>query len=214
MASAQGAMGGGALVNLSSMKRVDSLGLSLSGMNLAATVTSQVVYPDRYRADIMLPFGEMVQAVDGETAWSKSPEGIQDIGGKDAEDMRLGILEDPQYLLGHFDQFQLQSLDPETVGETETQVVLIWISDEKWMKLYFDAVSSVLVKSDSMAKHMMTQALGLQETFYENPKDFGGIIFAQKSRTTHDGEELMSAEVQSVEINPTVDASVFAKPQS
>ena len=214
LAQARKALGGAALEGLSSLKRSDAVAMSMQGMTFNVSVSTQTIYPDRTRADMKLPFGEVIQVVDGEKCWVKSPQGLQDVTGEQAQDMRQGILEDPHYILGHFDDFAVQALEPEAAGEKEAQVVLVWVSDDDWMKFYVDPVDGTLLRTASMGKHPMTQASAVQESTYEGWKDFGGILFPQKVLVTHGGEELMTMEVQSVEVNPSIDESVFAKPQS
>ena len=99
-------------------------------------------------------------------------------------------------------------------GENMTEVVLVWISESKWSKLYFDPLSHMLVKQAEMSTNMMTQAMGLQETTYDAYKEFGGIQYATKAVVTHGGEPMMTVETQSITVNPTVDDAVFVKPQS
>ena len=82
----------------------------------------------------------------------QSPQGIEDMGEDDARKSREGILGDAHYIMGHIDAYQVQSLESEMVGETNAEVVLVWISETKWSKLYFDPVSHMLLKQASPEK--------------------------------------------------------------
>ncbi len=93
-------------------------------------------------------------------------------------------------------------------------MVLVWLSDKKWVKLYFDPTSHMPLKQADMAKHMITQTMGLQESTFSDWKDYGGILFPQKVSVTHGGEPLMTVDTQSIELNPKIDLAIFAKPQS
>lgn len=214
LAAAQKAHGGSALTALTAVERADKASLTVQGMALAIDVKSTTVFPDRTRAEMQLPFGKVVQVVSPDVSWVQSPQGIEDMGADDAAKSREGILGDSHYIIGHLDEFQVQALENEMVGEINADVVLVWITEEKWTKLYFDPVSSLLVKQAEMNANMMTQAMGLQESTYDSYKEFGGIQYATKSVVTHGGEPLMTVETQSIVVNPKVDDAIFAKPQS
>jgi hypothetical protein len=214
LAAAQKAHGGMALVSLASVERADKASLTVQGMALGIDVQSVTVFPDRTRAEMQLPFGKVVQVVSPEGSWVQSPQGLEDMSESDAEKSREGILGDSHYVMGHYDAFQVQALESEMVGDTNADVVLVWINDDKWTKLYFDPVTHLLVKQAEMSTNMITQAMGLQESTYDSYKEFGGILYPMKSTVTHGGEPLMSVETQSITVNPTVDDSIFAKPQS
>ena len=214
LAAARDAMGGAKLTGLKSMIRSESITLSVQGMEMAASMTAQVEYPTRMHVSISLPFGEMLQVVDENGGWMKGPQGIQDMGGDEADDMRSNMLQDPYYILGHFDGFEVQALEGEEVDGTVSNVVLVRIDDEKWVKLYFDAATNLIQKSASMEKHPMTQTPGLMELSFGDFKAVSGIQFAHSTTTTHGGEPFMSAETTKVEVNGTLDDAAFAKPSS
>ncbi len=214
LAAARQAHGGNAVSGVTSMKRSDSIGITMGGMELAATSNTTILYPDQMHTALMLPFGEMLQVVGKDAVWNKSPQGIQDITGDDAQDQRLQIMEDPIYVLGNFDNFQVQALANETVNDVETKVVLVWLSEEKWYKMFFDSASNVLVKAEAMGKHPMNQTPGLQEFFFSNVKKIGGVNIPHATEVVHAGEKIFTVETTKIELNPRVDASLFEKPAS
>lgn len=214
LASAQTAMGGKALAALKSLRVSQSLGLNIQGMSLSASATRAVVYPDKLHMTVKLPFGEMIQAIDGASAWVKTPQGTQDVTGDDAQEMTLSLLADPFYLLGHYDQYEVQALAGESVADAEANVVLARLSDTKWIKLYFDGKSNLLVKTSTMGKDMVTQVPGLQETFYQDLRTVAGVKIPHKARMLQAGQEQMTQEITAVEVNPKIDGGLFTRPQS
>lgn len=170
LAGAQKAMGGAQLAAMKSVRRADSVALTVQGMNLAATVTNQAVYPDRSHTAIQLPFGEMLQVLDGASGWSKSPQGMQDMTGDQIAETRTQLLQDPHYILGRFDSYQVQSLESADVEGKPASVVLVRLDEKDWTKLFFDASSNLLIKSESMGMNPMTGAPGLMESFYGDYK--------------------------------------------
>jgi zinc protease len=214
LASAQTAMGGKALRDLKALRVSESVGLSIQGMSLSASTTQSIIFPDKMHASIKLPFGEMIQVLNGSSGWAKGPQGIQDVTGGDAEDLTNAVLTDPLYLLGHYDQFQVQALQGEKVGDVAADVVLARVGDKKWIKLYIDTQSKVLLKTSTMGKDLVTRSPGLEETFYSDVRAVGGLNVPHKSRTLHAGQEQMSREVTSFEVNPKIETSLFVRPQS
>lgn len=212
---ARAAKAHGKVEKLAAQRRVDAVDMSMGGMSMSATVTTVVDYPDQMHVTIGgLPFGEMQQVVGKDAVWAKSPQGIQDVPGDQAAKMRADILKDPIYLLGTYDGFQVQSLPNQMVEDQDCEVVLVRLDDDRWIKVFFDAASSVLVKTETMGDHPMTQAPGLQETFYKDLRDVAGIKVPYHMTTLHDGEQLFDMKAAEVEINPSVDGSIFAKPSS
>lgn len=214
MAAAAQVHGGAVLNSLKGLQRDISVGLSMGGMDMAASMKTFVSYPNRFYMSMTLPFGEILQVIDGDTAWMKTPQGIQDMPSADAADAKLQILADPFYLLGHFDSFQLQALEDEDVEGSNAHVILLWLDDEEWQKLYIDAASNKLVKVTSKGKHPMTQAPGIQETFLAAHKKVDGMLVPMNSYMLHDGEKVMSFEITKFVVNPKIDDAIFVKPAS
>jgi predicted Zn-dependent peptidase len=214
LAGAQGAMGGGSLTAMKTIAQDAQVGLSIQGMELSATLSAKVGWPDRAHTTINLPFGEMLQVVDAQGGWSKSPQGMEDMSADDAETARLKILQDPYFVLANFDGFAVQALDAEEVEGVVADVVLVWITETSWEKLYFDASSHRLMKTAAMEDHPMMGTPGLMESFYSEFKPVSGIDFAHKVRITHGGEPLMELTMTNIEVNVTIDDAIFAKPSS
>ncbi len=217
LAGAQKAHGGKALTNLKSLVSVDAVTISVQGMSIPAKVTTTVVFPDRMLVKFASPmFGESTQAVSASGGWAKSAQGLMDMDAADAADTRGEIISNPLYVLGHFDGYPVQLLDSETVDGVAADVVLVWTNDSEgeWTKMYFDPSTSVLIRTQSRGKNPITQTPAISETVYSDYKAFGGVQQAQTRKTSFDGEEVFSAELESFEVNPKVDDSIFEKPAS
>jgi zinc protease len=217
LAAARQAHGGNALKNLRSLVAIDAVTISVQGMSIPAEVTNTVVFPDRMVVKFASPmFGESYQAVNTSGGWTKSPQGVVDMSESDAAEMRAQIVSNPLYVLGHFDEFPVQLLEPETVDGVRADVVLVWTDDSagEWTKMYFDPSTRVLIRTQSRGNNPLTQAPALSETIYEDYGAFGGVQQARSRRTSFDGEEIIAAETKSFEVNAKVDDSVFLKPAS
>jgi hypothetical protein len=216
LAAGRAAHGGAVLGTIESMSNKASLSLSVQGMDLAATVETYVIYPDRMANKINLPFGEVLQVVNRDSGFSKSPQGIQDTTGDDLVEARSQIVEDPLYLLGHYDSFPVQLLESEDVDGTTCDVVLVWIDDTagRWLKMYFDPTTHQLVRTQQKSKHMVTQTPGIAHTDYSDFRDVAGAKAPFKFVNYFDGELLIDGEVTEMKLNPDIDESVFERPAS
>lgn len=216
LAAAKAAHGGAKLASIESMKQSASISLSVQGMNMGATVQSTTVFPDRLASTISLPFGEVIQVIDGDTGFAKSPQGMQELAGDQLADARAQIVEDWAYLLGHYDNFPVQLLESEDVDGVSCDVVLVWTDDsnDRWIKLYFDPSSHVLVRTQQKDKHMVTQTPGISHTDYSDLREIDGIKAPHAWVTWFDGEKLVEAELTGLEVNPEVDETIFERPAS
>lgn len=217
LAAAQTAHGGATLKSLKSLRQSASLSISVQGMNLAASVEANFIFPDRMANKINLgAFGEMQQVVDGDTGFNASAQGVQEITGDDLADARSQIVEDTLYLLGHYDSFPVQLLPSEEVNGKTCDVVLVWIDDtaERWLKMYFDPSTKQVVRTEQKAKHMVTQTPGIAHTDYSDIRPVAGAKVPHKFVNYFDGEVLIEGEITKVELNAKIDESVFARPAS
>ena len=151
-----------------------------------------------------------------ESGWAKSPQGLVDMDAETYASQQREIIADPLYVLGHFDQFPVQQLPSEDVDGVTADVVLVWIDDaaDKWKKFYFDPSSHVLLRTQSKQRNMMTQVMGIGHVEFSGLKDVDGIMVPHEQIGYFDDEKLYDLSVESIEVGPTIDMSVFEKPAS
>lgn len=216
LAAAKAAHGGAKLNSVESLRQTATMTLSVQGMELPASVESNYIFPDRMANAINLPFGEVLQVVDGDTGFSKSPQGMQDMGPDELTEARAQIVEDTFYLLGNFDGFPVQALESEDVNGTTCDVVLVWIDDtnDRWLKMFFDPTTNQIVRTEQKSKNMVTQAPGMGHTEYSDVRDVNGVKVPHKFVNYFDGEKVIDGEVTSFELNVTIDESLFERPAS
>jgi hypothetical protein len=57
----------------------------------------------------------------------------------------------------------------------------------------------------------MTQAPVTQKVLYQDYRQMGGILVAKQFTITHDDELFATGQVELFELNPAVDANLFAR---
>jgi len=217
LAAAQTAHGGAVLTGLNSMRQTAALTLMVPGMGeMGATVEMNIIFPDRLANKLNLPFGEVLQVVNGDTGFTRSPQGTEDITGDDLADARAQIIEDTFYLLGHYDGFPVQLLDSEEVSGTVCDVVLVWIddTDDRWLKMYFDSSTNLIVRTQQKGDNPFSQTPGMLHTDFSGIQKVDGVMAPFASTTYFDGEKIIGTEVTALEINPSIDESIFERPAS
>jgi hypothetical protein len=115
----------------------------------------------------------------------------------------LPLLSDPAY--------QLTTLGEEKVNNRTAIGVKVTMKGHKDLRLYFEHDTGLLIKAeftrdDSSAKEV------LQENFYGDFKDFGGIRWWTRLAVFRDGKKMMEAELVDVKYLDKIDESEFTKP--
>ncbi|NNF06135.1 MAG: hypothetical protein HKN21_05190, partial [Candidatus Eisenbacteria bacterium] len=177
--------------------------------DIKANVTT--VLPNKVAAILNLPFGEMRQVFDGENGFMASPQGTQDMPSADKEDTMKQMFRDLVGLVQGISSgdYEVQYLGTEQVDGADADVVMVSNGDYS-TKLYLDAASHMPVKQSYRGKTMMGPAA--MEEMYSMWKPIEGVMFPFKTVTMADGEEFTVARVTAVEVNGTVDESMFDKP--
>ncbi|HXU18530.1 MAG TPA: c-type cytochrome [Terriglobales bacterium] len=116
----------------------------LAGRSLSAEILTKE--PNRQIMVIHLPNGDSITAYDGEAGWTAGPNRrVHDISAVEVESARVETdLHLPLDLKRMFSQ--LQSTEPEKVGDFEAYVLSAMNSGELASKFYFDQGSGLLIR--------------------------------------------------------------------
>lgn len=161
-------------------------------MNVEVQKTTQ--YPSSEQTVMKTPMGEMTIVATGEGGFMLAPDGgARDLPSSQREE-------------------QIRSLRGELIPLLATSPNATYRSDEPGVlqigtaKLYVDPATGRVLRK------VATTARGEQVTEYSDWKRIGDLNLPSKFRTTRNGEEVGSGEIQSVEFNVPVDPALFKKP--
>jgi hypothetical protein len=212
MAKTAKAVGGKKLAGIKGYSTEMSLDLEIQGMALTFGIEQTIVYPDKYKSVQKTPFGEMVQAYDGEAAWMQGPMGVQDVPGDGLDAMKEEISGSLITLLRDPGVYTCQVLEQEELDGVLCDRVYV-PGDGSAFTLYFiDAATSFVVMEQGKGEDPMTGSPVQQKIKYADYKDFGGYMRPGTITILHDDEHFAAGEMKAFAVNPKLDDGYFAKP--
>ena len=200
-----------AIRDVKTLKAEMDASISIQGMQLDIATSEVRVYPDKVYSTQVLPFGQgtAIQVVNGETGWMKDPRGLQDMPEDQLSEAKAEMFRNRLWLLGHFEDLNIQALDP--IQEDGIQLNRVFVRNDlvKEFMLFFDS-DGALVRMDYMGKG--PQGPVKASTRYVTFMEVDGIMFPSTIELYHDGEIFLTGTTTSVEVNPEVDMTIFDKP--
>ena len=163
-----------------------------------------VRYPDTLRQEMTLPMGKITTVLSPAGSFVITPMGTQDLPGSQRDqavaDLKSEVInvlknaENPRYTF--------------SAGATENGArVLAVNADGATVRWHVDPATGRILRT------IRSGSQGETVTEYTEWKKFGALNFATASQMTRGGEKAGDMRVTNVEVNPTIDASAFARPQ-
>jgi hypothetical protein len=206
-------VGGRAAVDkVQSLRRVMSTAIKTPDgamMNMNMTMFTRYGQPAQ-RVVMTTPMGEVVRVVTADGAFVSTAMGVQDLPSSQ-RDAGLGELRTELLSIlqnSGNPKFTFTAAGTEKVNGVDAQVLEI-NADGSALKWYVEP-SGRLLRTVSRASGPMP---GEQMTDWADWKSFGGINLPTKAKMTRNGETVAEAEMSEAEVNPTLDANAFVKPQ-
>ncbi len=171
-----------------------------------------VAFPDRSWQKLATPMGEITIVTTPSAAFMAAPQGTQDLPESQKEEAMKEIRRDEIFVAQHADdpKYTFTASGTAKVGDVDAQVLDV-NADGALVRWYVDPQTGRILRSSANIVDMAGPAEQILD--FSRWKEFGGISFATKGKITRDGQDGGSVEVEDVEINPTVDAKLFDKPQ-
>jgi Peptidase M16 inactive domain len=211
LAAAQAA-GGDALQSVATLSFSENGTLHNPRGDRQLGVTWQVSYPDRSFGEVNLGGATIQQVCDGKSSWLKFPDGIHDTSNMIAEFKRGITLFGGGW--GLYQQVLAGKISGQAIGEEQ-------IAGKKALgvaiegpfgsvKLYFDPATHLLAAAryQSGSDHGPSD----NEQHWGDYRTVEGRQFAFATDTYRDGAKLFESTVQTVQINPKLDDTLFVKP--
>ena len=179
---------------------------------LPITSKAYVVWPDKFRQDVVLPFGEVSLVFDGERAWRETPRGVQDLPPAQVEELRKTIARslEPLLLEAHEGKRTVQFLESASVNGSKADVILVTDQTGEAVKLYVDKNTGYVLKKINPGRSPFAGPVE-EEQIYSDFRSIGLLTVPFKILTLHNGKKAREGTVQSYEVNVGVDPSLFAR---
>ncbi|MGD0091318.1 MAG: pitrilysin family protein [Planctomycetota bacterium] len=194
--------------NLNSVQA--NVSVTYSGYKLRGLMRAQL--PDKARVDVNSPLGAVSQVISGDAAWKASGGSVEEREPQEArKDLRtllqsdLGILRE---LAVAREAYNVQALDPSRDGDRELLGVEIESRPLGRIKIWFDAKTKLMAK----LRYVTEGAQKEYDKIFSGHTRFGNITLA-RIVMDKDPNGPQAIELQSLELNPKLDAALFTRPE-
>jgi hypothetical protein len=213
-AAAQAA-GGAALASVQSVEITGSGQLFIQGQQIPSQTKIQILYPDHVHAELSVgQFGSFTQAFDGKAAWISSPQGTQDAPPSLFGEFQRTIILSGGW--GLYQQILAGKVEAASLGQEDLDgkkaEMLMWKSPFGDVKLYFDPGSHLLVGAHY--RSVTPQGAAEVDQHWSDFRAVEGRQYPFHNVLLRDGEKFADSTIQEVKINPSLDPSLFVKPQA
>jgi zinc protease len=175
-------------------------------------VDSTVVYPDRYRAVMKMPMGEMTMVITPEASFmSMGAMGTRDLPASQRDAFRAEAKQEMLTILKFQDRYTFAVTGTEKVGNVDASVLEV-SSEGNTVRFLVDPASGRVLRK--VARSRNPAAPGDEVTEYTDWKSFGGVMIPSAATVSSNGEQQGTMQLKSAEVNPPVDAAAFQKPAS
>lgn len=172
---------------------------------MKAESSEDIMFPDKYRAVLKLPFGEMTQVFDGKSFWLKQ--------GPAVRDMPANLL--PEALRNVRAAGAIGLLRDALDGKAEVQSIenegVLWKEGDSTIKLYFDPQTHLVSKM--VFKSMgMTGSVDVEQTLADY-RATGPVKLPFKESLTQGGQPGGERIFTERKVNSGLKTEMFVKPQ-
>ncbi len=214
IARAVGSIGGAErLAALKTLRTEAAMEATTPQGSMAIQLKATVALPDRLRQEMTLPFGTMVQVLNGDSSFAQSPQGSQPLNESQRQQLSQAIRRLPPVLLGLRDAagFSAVATGAGEVDGTNVEMVHVEL-DGDTNTLGIDPQTGQILSIAYRGTNFMG-APGEVEQHYSDFREVDGLMLPFASSTTFNGEPMLTGTVESTEVDVEVEDSEFEMPQ-
>jgi len=187
--------------------------MAMMGQSMTMTIEEYKRLPDHYRRNMKIGgMFDVIQTLNGETGWAQTPQGLQELAGEQLSEMREDLVREPEHFLVHRDDLTWQALGTEEFAGRLCDAVYVRESSIKDWILYFDhgdhQLAGMTFQGSKPQGGPATVRLQLDDL-----RAVDGVLYPFQTSLQLDGEDFMSLELEAVEFDVPIDASLFEKPE-
>jgi zinc protease len=204
------AMGG-----LPKLQTIQSLHVSLAESDAGAPpapIDIFLGFPDRMHVEVQMPQGKMTIVVSPDAGFmSMAGMGSRSMPPAQKNEMLSQLQHDLVYVAQHADdpKFTFTAAGTEKIGDVDVAILDIG-GAIPWLRWYVDPKTGYVLREKYKAQGQSGPFEG--ETNLADWRTADGVTMPYKHQNKQDGKETSNAEVKKVELNPTLDPKLFAKP--
>lgn len=201
--------------NLLSVQSIITKGVLRQG-GLDIELSTYIKRPNKYRLEGRYEGFTFVEVFDGSIGWTFN-QMRGDTEPSLLADEELELLKSQADIDGllfnyHDRGFEIELLEPESVGNVLTDVILL--SNSRGLKFMYnlDSETGVILKGRTLA--IIAGTRRMYESIYRDYRYVNKILFPFSVDVYMDGEIIMEIEYDSIELNEEIEDYRFATPQS
>jgi zinc protease len=171
-----------------------------------------IAFPDRMHVDVQTPQGNLTIVASPEAAFmSMAGMGTRSMPPAQTTEMLSQLHHDLVYVAQHADDpaFLFTAAGTEKIGDVDTAILDIG-GAIPWLRWYIDPKTGYILREKYKAMGQSGPFDG--ETNLADWRTVDGLTMPYKHQNKQDGKETSNAEFKKIELNPTVDPKLFAKP--
>jgi zinc protease len=204
------AMGG--LPKLHSIKTMHISIAESDGGAPPSPVDVTVAFPDRMHIDIQTPQGALTIVAAPDAAFmTMAGMGTRSMPPAQKDEMLAQLHHDLVYVAQHVDDpaFTFTAAGTEKIGDVDAAILDIG-GAIPWVRWYVDPKTGYILREKYKAMGQSGPFDG--ESNLADWRTVDGLTMPYKHQNKQDGQETSNAEFKKIELNPTVDPKLFAKP--
>ena len=178
---------------------------------LEITLSSSTLGDDKLRNETVLPFGTMVQVVNGDQGWMQTPMGKQAMSADQVRDARESEARQLHRLFGRLESMRFQALGKEDLEGSPCEVVVLYDEAGERIKLFLDPGTHLVRAMEN--KDQGESGPVLARTIMADVRKEAGWGFARDLKILHDGKLFATYKVETLRVNPELSADLFAEPK-
>jgi hypothetical protein len=177
-----------------------------------APVDVFLAFPDRMHVDVQTPQGALTIVASPDAAFmSMAGMGSRSMPPAQKKEMMSQLQHDLVYVAQHADDpaFTFTAAGTEKIGDVEAAILDI-DGAIPWVRWYIDPKTGYILREKYKAMGQSGPSEG--ETNLAEWRAADGLTMPYKHQNKQDGKETSNADIKKIELNPTLDPKLFAKP--
>ena len=214
MAATAAKLGGETLAKTKAIRSSSTLAVNFGGQSMALSQSVVEVFPDKAHVVLKTPMGDQTVVLNGDQGFMIAAGQTRPMPSAMLEDQKKNLARDLQHLLRYADAPDLQAVagGEETIDGAVCRVLAVSYKGAD-SRLWIGTEDKV-VKQSYQGQHPMTRAPGTMEIFFSDYREIEGMLVPHKEVMLFNGDELATITLESFEVNPEIDDSLFESPSS
>jgi len=199
---------------LASLTADYTIAFNMGGQEISLGQVTSLVLPDKLHQTMKTPMGDQMIVLNGDEGFVSAGGTVQPMPKSMIEDQMKDLGRDLLVLVNAVDSPDLETVaagEDEVDGTSCEIVAVTFMGNESRLCV---AADGTVVRQTYQGKHPMQQTPGMLEVRYSEYSDVAGHLIPHKQVMTFEGQPLATITLNSIELNPELDQSLFDIPST